>query len=113
MKSTTPLVLVLSASAGASSSVSASRTRPRTSLRGADVSVANDAESPAGLPASPSCANPTCEHGGRFYCPGERFINMDGCNSCMCAGDGLIACTKMYCPGPDEEPIPRGTNELN
>lgn len=37
----------------------------------------------------------TCERGGTTYQVGESFS--DGCNSCVCSGDGTVGCTDAVC----------------
>jgi hypothetical protein len=42
----------------------------------------------------------TCGYEGTAYQLGETFPASDGCNTCTCGEDGLIACTKIFCPAP-------------
>ena len=45
-----------------------------------------------------ACPTPTCEYAGEVYVVGEMFIDVDGCNECVCASDGSVGCTDMICP---------------
>ncbi|MBR57523.1 MAG: hypothetical protein CMH54_05615 [Myxococcales bacterium] len=40
----------------------------------------------------------TCEYEGATYNAGESWDASDGCNTCTCHEDGMIACTLMLCP---------------
>lgn len=39
----------------------------------------------------------TCEYQGQIYQVGEGFPSTDGCNSCACDTNGLVACTDTAC----------------
>jgi hypothetical protein len=58
----------------------------------------------AGCPEDP--AEPECTYQGTTHAAGESFPQGDGCNSCGCAADGSVSCTKAACfsdggPGSD------------
>jgi hypothetical protein len=38
-----------------------------------------------------------CTYEGKTYSAGESFPSSDGCNSCSCTADGLVACTLRAC----------------
>ena len=38
-----------------------------------------------------------CEYDGEMYAQGETFPSTDGCNTCTCMDNGLVACTLMAC----------------
>jgi hypothetical protein len=38
-----------------------------------------------------------CDYGGAIYRAGATFTAVDGCNTCSCGADGLVACTKKLC----------------
>jgi hypothetical protein len=40
----------------------------------------------------------TCTYNGQTYQPGQSFPKGDGCNTCTCAADGTVGCTKIQCP---------------
>lgn len=40
----------------------------------------------------------TCEYGGQTYNVGDSFPATDGCNTCKCGPNGLVACTRRACP---------------
>ena len=40
----------------------------------------------------------TCEVDGKTYQAGDSFPASDGCNSCTCGPNGLVACTEKACP---------------
>jgi len=42
-------------------------------------------------------SNATCSNGGKAYQVGESFPSQDGCNTCYCGSNGLIACTLVAC----------------
>jgi hypothetical protein len=46
-----------------------------------------------------TCSAPvgTCSYGGKTYRAGDSFPSSDGCNSCSCGADGLVACTLRAC----------------
>jgi hypothetical protein len=39
----------------------------------------------------------TCMYNGKLYKTGESFPDADGCNTCSCSADGLVACTLKAC----------------
>lgn len=42
-------------------------------------------------------ADGTCRYEGQTYQPGDTFPASDGCNTCGCSADGLVACTLRAC----------------
>jgi len=40
---------------------------------------------------------PVCKYNGQLYRAGESFPANDGCNTCSCSENGMVACTKMAC----------------
>ena len=44
-----------------------------------------------------------CIFNGKTYAEGDIYDALDGCNSCVCAGDGRSACTVMACHGPEKK----------
>jgi hypothetical protein len=48
---------------------------------------------------SQTCRVPAgaCSYEGKTYKAGESFPASDGCNSCSCTADGLVACTLKAC----------------
>ncbi|MBC8133481.1 MAG: hypothetical protein H7X95_10920 [Deltaproteobacteria bacterium] len=38
-----------------------------------------------------------CTYGGKQYKEGENFPSSDGCNTCLCAAGGPVACTEKAC----------------
>ncbi len=38
-----------------------------------------------------------CEYGKLVYDVGESFPANDGCNTCVCEENGVVACTEMWC----------------
>jgi hypothetical protein len=40
-----------------------------------------------------------CDYGGKHYASGESFPSTDGCNSCSCGDNGMVACTEKACLG--------------
>ena len=80
----------------------------------AGVSVARDAEcrpaqagsggsggsgsgGKAGSGAGGSGAAGGCDYNGKHYNAGDTFKDADGCNSCSCGKDALVACTLRAC----------------
>lgn len=47
------------------------------------------------LPVEP--AEPVCAYGGETFAVGESFPSTDGCNTCSCMDDGMVACTLRAC----------------
>ncbi len=47
-------------------------------------------------------SEPTCEHGGKTYSPGQRFPAADGCNTCSCSDTGDVECTLLGCEAQGE-----------
>ena len=45
----------------------------------------------------------SCIFNGVTYPEGDVYDALDGCNSCVCAGDGRSVCTNMACPAPEKE----------
>lgn len=45
------------------------------------------------------CKQPAgvCTYEGKTYKAGESFPSSDGCNTCSCTADGLVACTLRAC----------------
>jgi hypothetical protein len=65
-----------------------------------DGGPGSDASNDAATPADAG----GCVYGGKPHAEGESFPSLDGCNQCMCAGDG-VGCTKKACL-PDAGPAP-------
>ncbi|KKQ86892.1 MAG: hypothetical protein UT10_C0015G0033 [Candidatus Woesebacteria bacterium GW2011_GWB1_38_8b] len=38
-----------------------------------------------------------CKYGEETYQLGDKFTAEDGCNTCVCNKDGLVACTLLAC----------------
>ncbi|GEM_PF-537613 len=38
-----------------------------------------------------------CKYNGKTYKQGDSFPSTDGCNTCSCGANGLVACTKKAC----------------
>jgi hypothetical protein len=55
-------------------------------------------------PAACSPEGGTCEYEGGIYQAGESFPSIDGCNTCSCGEDGLVACTERACLCDAEDP---------
>jgi hypothetical protein len=46
-----------------------------------------------------------CDYEGTAYQAGDVFAASDGCNTCTCTSNGMVACTKMACSAcPDGSP---------
>ena len=41
-----------------------------------------------------------CTYNGTTYAPGASFPDEDGCNTCSCSEEGLVACTEIACVPP-------------
>lgn len=46
---------------------------------------------------APADTSGTCELNDKTYQVGESFQSADGCNTCSCSADGVIACTEKAC----------------
>lgn len=66
----------------------------------ADGSTADSGASDSGKDGA---ADGGCDYGGQHYETGAMFSSTDGCNTCSCGADGLVACTLLACVdgGPD------------